>query len=360
MQITSLETAGSLQLSGADVTLGQVIAVADIAAGNLTFTPAADENGVGYDSFDFRVHDGTAYSAAAYTMTVDVTPVQDLPTGADNTVTTAEDTAYAFDMADFGFADVDAGDRLQQVQITSLETAGSLQLSGADVTLGQVIAVADIAAGNLTFTPAADENGVGYDSFDFRVHDGTAYSTADYTMTVDVTPVQDLPTGADNTVTTAEDTAYAFAVADFGFSDVDAGDRLQQVQITSLETAGSLQLSGADVTLGQVIAVADITAGNLTFTPAADENGVGYDSFDFRVHDGTAYSTAAYTMTVDVTPVQDLPTGADNTVTTAEDTAYAFDVADFGFATWTPGTAWRRCRSPVWRRPGRSSSRART
>ncbi len=81
------------------MTLGQVISAADIAAGNLTFTPAADENGIGYDSFGFRVHDGTAYSAAAYTMTVDVTPVQDLPTGADGTVVTSEDTAYVFDTA---------------------------------------------------------------------------------------------------------------------------------------------------------------------------------------------------------------------------------------------------------------------
>ncbi len=69
---------------------------------------------------------------------------------------------------------------------------------------------------------------------------------------------------------------------------MDAGDSLFQIEITSLETAGSLQLGGVDVTLGQVISAADIAAGNLTFTPAADENGAGYDSFGFRVHDGTA------------------------------------------------------------------------
>ncbi len=113
---------------------------------------------------------------------------------------------------------------------------------------------------------------------------------------------------------------------------MDAGDSLVQIEITSLESAGSLQLEGADVTLGQVISAADIAAGNLTFTPAADENGVGYDSFGFRVHDGTAYSAAAYTMTVDVTPVQDLPTGSDGTVTTSEDTAYVFGTGDFGFS----------------------------
>ncbi len=64
-----------------------------------------------------------------------------------------------------------------------------------------------------------------------------------------------------------------------------------------------------------MILEADITAGNLTFTPVANENGAGYDSFDFRVHDGTAYSAVSNTMTVDVTGVNDPPTASDNTVT---------------------------------------------
>ena len=46
--------------------------------------------------FDFKVHDGTEYSAAANTITVDVTAVQDAPTAADKAVTTNEDTAYTF------------------------------------------------------------------------------------------------------------------------------------------------------------------------------------------------------------------------------------------------------------------------
>ena len=39
------------------------------------------------------------------------------------------------------------------------------------------------------------------------------------TITVNVTAVNDAPAGTDKTVTTLEDTAYTFAVADFGFSD---------------------------------------------------------------------------------------------------------------------------------------------
>ncbi|MFI4848928.1 MAG: Ig-like domain-containing protein [Gimesia chilikensis] len=329
VRLTSLESVGTLQLSGVDVTLHQVISRADINAGNLTFTPIANASGSGYDSFGFSVNDGTVDSAVSYTMTVDVTPVNDLPTAANNTVSTNEDTPYVFTAADFNFSDID-GDSLASVRITSLESVGALQLSGVDVTLNQVISRADIDAGNLIFTPVANASGVSYDSFGFTVNDGTADSVAAYTMTVDVTSVNDLPTAADNTVSTSEDTAYTFTAADFNFSDAD-GDTLTSIQITSLESVGALQLSGVDVTLNQVISRADIDAGNLTFTPVANASGVAYDSFTFTVNDGTVDSAGGYTLTVDVTPVNDAPTGADNTVTTGENTVYTFTAADFGF-----------------------------
>ena len=71
--------------------------------------------------------------------------------------------------------------------------------------------------------------------------------------------------------------------------------------MTSLESAGTLTLNGSAVTLNQVISKADIDSGLLTFAPATDANGTGYDSFDFEVHDGTEYSASSYSMTVDVT-----------------------------------------------------------
>ncbi|MET0074000.1 MAG: Ig-like domain-containing protein [Candidatus Thiodiazotropha lotti] len=330
VKITTLETVGALQLSGVDVTLNQVITKADIDAGNLKFVPVADANGAGYDSFGFSVNDGTADSAASYTMTVDVTAVNDAPTAANNTVTTNEDTSYTFTAAEFNFSDID-GDTLASVKITTLETVGALQLSGVDVTLNQVITKADIDAGNLKFVPVANANGAGYDSFGFSVNDGTVDSAASYTMTVDVTAVNDTPTAANNTVTTNEDTTYTFTAADFNFSDID-GDSLASVKITSLESVGALQLSGVDVTLNQVISKADIDAGNLKFIPVADANGVSYDSFGFSVNDGAADSAATYTMTVDVTAVNDAPTAANNTVTTNEDTTYTFNAADFNFS----------------------------
>lgn len=330
IQITSLETVGSLELSGVAVTLNQVIAVADITAGNLTFVPVTNANGAGYDSFGFKVYDGIEYSALAYTMTVDVTAQNDPPTASNNTVATNEDTTYTLNLSDFNFSDVD-GDSLTQIQITSLETVGSLELSGVAVTLNQVVAVADITAGNLTFVPSSNANGASYDSFDFRVHDGTEYSTLAYTMTIDVTAIQDAPTAANNTVVTNEDSAYTFSLTDFNFNDVD-GDSISQVQITSLESNGSLELSGVAVTLNQVISAANITAGNLTFVPAANINGANYDSFAFKVHDGTEYSVAASTMTVDVTSQNDAPTGSNNTVITDQNITYTFRLIDFNFS----------------------------
>ncbi|MCP4252131.1 MAG: hypothetical protein GY775_01765, partial [Candidatus Scalindua sp.] len=180
----------------------------------------------------------------------------------------------------------------------------ALQLSGVDVTLNQVITKANIDAGNLKFVPVANANGSSYDSFAFSVNDGTTDSASSYTLTVDVTAVNDAPTAAANTVTTTEDTTYTFSASDFSYSDIDS-DTMASVKITTLETAGALQLSGVDVTLNQVISKADIDAGNLKFVPAANANGSGYDSFAFSVNDGTTDSASSYTLTVNVTAVED-------------------------------------------------------
>ncbi|NQZ48536.1 MAG: hypothetical protein HRT63_13565, partial [Erythrobacter sp.] len=345
--ITTLPTTGTLNLSGVAVTAGQEIAVADIP--NLTFTPVANQSGAGYDAFTFQVRDdgGTAnggvdLDAVPNTMTIDVLDVNDAPDGADITLTTLEDTPLGFTAANFGFTDVnDAPDNFNSVIITTLPTNGVLELSGVAVTAGQEIIVADIP--NLSFTPAANANGAGYDAFTFQVRDdgGTANGGVDTdqtanTVTIDVTSVNDAPSGTDATLTTNEDTAYTFAAGDFGFTDVnDAPDNFNSVIITTLPANGVLELSGVAVTAGQEITVADIP--NLSFTPAANANGAGYDAFTFQVRDdgGTAnggvdLDATANTITFDVNSVNDEPDGTDNTVSTLEDTAYTFSGADFG------------------------------
>ena len=113
------------------------------------------------------------------------------------------------------------------------------------------------------------------------------------------------PSASNGTVTTNEDTAYTFAAADFNFSDTDPGDTLESVAIITLPASGTLALSGTPVTAGQEIAEAGI--GTLTYTPPANANGAGYASFTFGVSDGEIPSPA-YTMTINVTAVNDAPT----------------------------------------------------
>src|SRR5207237_1283813 len=95
------------------------------------------------------------------------------------------------------------------------------------------------------------------------------------TITVNVTSVNDAPSGADKTITTNEDVAYTFTTADFGFTDPNdtPPNNFSAVEITSTPTAGTLTLNGVAVNPGQFVSVADITAGNLKFTPAANASG---------------------------------------------------------------------------------------
>src|SRR6185369_4040989 len=326
VRIDTVATAGALTLNGTAVTAGQVVAAADF--GNLAFAPAHDANGTAYASFTFSVKDsGGDFDLAPNTITINVTPVNDPPTGTDKTVTVNEDSSYSFAAADFGFGDVD-GHTLTDVRIDTVAIAGALTLNGTAVTAGQVVAAADF--GNLAFAPAHDANGTAYASFTFSVKDsGGDFDLAPNTITINVTPVNDPPTGTDKTVTVNEDSSYSFAAADFGFGDVD-GHTLTDVRIDTVATAGALTLNGTAVTAGQVVVAADF--GNLAFAPAHDANGTAYASFTFSVKDsGGDFDLAPNTITINVTPVNDSPTGTDKTVTVNEDSSYSFAAADFGF-----------------------------
>ncbi|TSJ90945.1 retention module-containing protein [Chitinimonas sp. BJB300] len=341
VRIDSLPTAGVLTLNNVSVTAGQVIAVAQL--GNLVFTPAANGNGNDYASFTFSVQDqANAFDTLPNKISIDVTAVNDAPTGADKSVTILEDGSKAFTAADFGFSDVDAGDSLKAVRIDALPIAGVLTLNGVAVTSKQVIAAAELD--KLVFTPAANGNGNDYASLTFSVQDqANAFDTLPNKISIDVTAVNDAPTGADKSVTILEDGSKAFTAADFGFSDVDAGDSLKAVRIDALPIAGVLTLNGVAVTSKQVIAAAELD--KLVFTPAANGNGNDYASLTFSVQDqANAFDTLPNKISIDVTAVNDAPTGADKSVTILEDGSKAFTAADFGFSDVDAGDSLKAVR----------------
>ncbi len=342
VRITSLPTAGTLTFGRSPVSVGALIPVASLA--QLVFAPAPNANGTAYASFAFQVQDnggteggGVDLDQSPNTITFDVTAVNDAPTGSNALLTILEDTPRTLTVSDFGFNDFD-GNAFAAVRITTLPTAGSLTLNGTAVTAGTLVPVASLP--QLVFTPALNASGINAASFTFQVQDdgGTAngginLDQSPNRITFNVTPVNDAPSGTDGTLTLLEDSSRAMTAADFGFSDVEGRSMLAAVRITTLPTAGTLTLNGMAISAGVLIPAARLS--QLVFTPGANGNGNGYASFTFQVQDnggGTDLDSTPNTITFNVTPVNDGPSGADATLTTSQNTPRSFTAADFGFS----------------------------
>ncbi|WP_424971012.1 Ig-like domain-containing protein [Dinoroseobacter sp. S76] len=94
------------------------------------------------------------------------------------------------------------------------------------------------------------------------------------------------------------------AIFDAGFNDPD-GNSLQAIRIENFPTDGTLTLSGAPVSVDQVISRADLLAGNLVYLGAQDFNGL--DSFLWSGSDGIVFSNDVVAAEITVNPVNDAP-----------------------------------------------------
>jgi VCBS repeat-containing protein len=235
---------------------------------------------------------------------------------------TGENTGDVLDTSSSSNSDSDA-DASASLTVTAIRvgssedsgTAGSIG-SALTGTYGQLTIAADGSYSYVANQDAADALDAGdivTDSFNYTVSDGTATDTA--VITITVIGVNDAPTASNGTVNinennqastagdrTPSNITKVFAVSDFNFADDDTSGSLTKVKITTLESAGALEYnngsSWADVTLNQEISATDISNNRLRFTPVA--NSESNPTFGFKVHDGTDYSSSAYTMTISV------------------------------------------------------------
>jgi VCBS repeat-containing protein len=255
--------------------------VSCLGGGGCSYQPDLDY--VGPDSFDYTVSDGHGGTDTGH-VSITVQP-EDLPPVADDeTLTTAEDLA--------GSVNVLAGDTDPDGDSLSVTTAAPTAAHGT---------VSCQPAGSCTYTPAADYNGS--DSFEYSVGDGRGkFDTG--LVTVTVTPVNDAPDAAADSLTAAEDLQ--------GETDVLANDT--DVEGDALAVTGST--NGAH---GTVSCDPD---GTCAYTPAA--NFAGSDSFTYTVSDGAATDTASVTVTV--TPGNDAPVADDDSLTVTLDTSGNVDV----------------------------------
>jgi VCBS repeat-containing protein len=219
----------------------------------------------GPDDFLYVVSDGELTSNMA-TITIDVRPVNDAPTLADQSMTVVEDTQLTGNLL------ASAGD-IDSASLTVAIVAGPAY--------GALIVKAD---GTFSYQAEADYNGP--DSFTYKVSDGELESRI-ATVTIDVTAVNDAPTLADQHFAVAEDATVSGNLLE-SVSDVD--NAAFSAQIVNGPVHGALT-----------------TNADGTFTYRADANYNGADSFSYKVSDGQLESTVA-SVFINVTPVNDGPT----------------------------------------------------
>ena len=141
------------------------------------------------------------------------------------------------------------------MQVVTLPATGTLSLDGTVLTESQSVDSVRISGSQFTFTPAANANGVAQASFTFKVHDGFDESDDSYTMAIDVTAVNDAPTGLPSISGTARAgqrlVASTAAIADAdGRTKADAGDTdfawsYQWVRVDADGTSNPVDITGA-------------------------------------------------------------------------------------------------------------------
>jgi CSLREA domain-containing protein len=269
---------------GADAGLFSI----DPASGILRFASAPDfdipGDADGNNIYDVvvRVSDGSL--AGTQHLSISVHNRNEMPQGSDGRLVVAEDGTHVFAVSDFGFADVLdlSANHLAAVQIVSGPLKGVLSLAGLVVTDGQWIDAADIAAGLLTYAPAADENGTAYASLAFRVRDdggqldgGVDTEAGVHTLAIDVSPVNDVPAGHSDSYSLDEDTVFNVPAPGLLANDTDSdGDGL-----TATLVSGPAH--------GSLVLAAD---GSFRYTPSSNWSGI--DSFSYRPFDGVAYGNS--------------------------------------------------------------------
>jgi parallel beta-helix repeat protein len=222
---------------------------------------------------------------------VNVSAVNDPPTSTDQVRSNAENSSFVFSPADFPLIDSadSPANTLLGIWIGTLPTTGLLTLSGVGITPLQFVSAAQLAAGNLVYTPLTNENGINYASFEFRIQDnaGTAnggvdLSQASYNFRFDVTGVNNPPILAPVALTIAEGGTVVLTNANVSSTDVDHPTSALSFTINAL-THGQFEFVSASGVGILSFTQADIDAGLVQFVHDGSEFA---PTFGLTVSDG--------------------------------------------------------------------------
>lgn len=271
----------------------------------ITYAPVSDYFGL--DELTYELDDGYGGTVSAL-ISISITSVNDAPTVDVPSLVTVEDQPIVFNAASntlITIADPEGGTMTVTIYVLEgwLILSGSTGLTFAEgdsanmnfseedveMTFWGSLANVNAALNGMIFTPPANYY------YEEALMISVSDSAGAYSVWEEITihPVNDAPTGANNTVYTSQNTDYVFGISDFGFSDTVEGDSFLAVQITTLASSGTLYwhngTSWVAVIANQFISASDIASGKLKYTPPA--NTTGSPTFGFHVQDdgGTEY-----------------------------------------------------------------------
>ncbi|HBJ38220.1 MAG TPA: hypothetical protein DDZ51_26395, partial [Planctomycetaceae bacterium] len=260
---------GTLEYYGYPVYSGQTFYDYDILSGHLAYRPDPYNGSAFQDSLTFIASDGNSNSPPA--------TIHFSVTAAGNSTPTTGNTQIAIDASGpltllpsyFPYSDAD-DDIFAHLTILSLPAGGSLKHWGEDVTIGQEISTAELAAGSLQLTLSPSQSGNAATSFSFSVSDGidsssAAAFTATHTGTANSRPVTWL---APFTAATGEITFFDSQT--FPFEDPD-GDSLAHVTIHAFPIGAAIvDASGNEMSLPVTITAAMLETGEVGFLSHAE------------------------------------------------------------------------------------------
>ena len=276
------------------------------------------------DSFEYLVEDGAGNQSATITVLVNVQKIN------DNSPQPAQHTLTVFEGREVSVTDTNAPSFLDGA--TDADTDDSISLTAVTDPLHGIIRWSP--DGSFQYIHDGSESLT--DSFTITITDEDGLST-DQLISVNILPVNDPPMSIDNLLVVQEDSDYVFNGNEFTFSDSE-GNLLDAVVIDTLPVSGSLQLNSSPVIAGQRIDIAELSSGDLIYSPDANFNGI--DSLAFKVADdggnangGNDTDNTANTLNIEVTPINDPPvvTGTLSQITINENETdiYSLDTGIF-------------------------------
>ncbi|MDP3515955.1 MAG: VCBS domain-containing protein [Pseudohongiella sp.] len=291
--ISSAPAEGNASISGTSLSFNVGSAFQDLAVGQTR------QITVGVTATD--AHGASATNNVVIT----VTGTNDAPTLAAGALGATEDgAAVTLSLAALG-ADVDSDDDGSTLTYTLLNTQAA---DSKNVT--PAAGAASISGTTLTFDPGSDFQSLAAgqtSSFDLKVRATDAHgATADNTVTVTVTGVNDAPTLAADVLAASEDgSSVSLDLSALG-ADVDSDDDGSTLTYALLNTQDA---DSKNVT--PAAGAASISGTTLTFDPGSDFQSLASGqttSFDLKVRATDAHgATADNTVTVTVTGVNDAP-----------------------------------------------------